>query len=89
MDQQSVTMCTLLRNNTRGCIKPVNEVLEKCLPERSREIPGFVVDVMIDLVDHMCTYDGEHLLGKFVIFYTGYSKKFVLSVWFIPRIVRV
>ncbi|XP_023023450.2 uncharacterized protein [Leptinotarsa decemlineata] len=61
IDETEETICSTVRNHFSRCLKPIVNVFEKCLPDKSRELPSFMVDTFISTSNHVCRIDGEHI----------------------------
>lgn len=56
------TVCSLLQEHIPKCSAPAKEMLIECLPERSKEIPALISDIIKSVSRYVCRSDGEHLL---------------------------
>ncbi|KAJ8964561.1 hypothetical protein NQ314_004865, partial [Rhamnusium bicolor] len=61
IDEESETMCSVIKTHFEKCSKPVVRLFEECLPEKSREIPSFVTRSILSVSEHLCKTDGEHI----------------------------
>ncbi|KAJ8940683.1 hypothetical protein NQ318_017733 [Aromia moschata] len=61
IDEESETMCSAVNNNFEKCVNPVVSLFEECLPEKSKDLPSFIVKSFISVSDYLCKTDGEHI----------------------------
>lgn len=40
------------------------KVFEECLPEKSKDVPAFLVKAVLSTSKYLCQADGEHIFGK-------------------------
>lgn len=65
IDLDTETLCSSVKSHAVECTQPAVDLFEECLPKESKEIPSFVVKLLMALSDYLCKSDGEHLLGKY------------------------
>ncbi|KAG5894170.1 hypothetical protein JTB14_001865 [Gonioctena quinquepunctata] len=61
IDETQETMCSTVKNHFAKCSKPLVNIFEKCLPEKSRDLPAFIVQTIVSTSNHICRIDGEHI----------------------------
>ncbi|KAJ8918618.1 hypothetical protein NQ315_013124 [Exocentrus adspersus] len=61
IEEDSETMCSAIKNHLEKCSKPIVNLFEECLPQKSRDIPAFVIKSMLATSDYLCKADGEHI----------------------------
>lgn len=61
IDEDSETICSTIENHFEKCSKPVVKVFEECLPEKSKDVPAFLVKAVLSTSKYLCQADGEHI----------------------------
>lgn len=67
IDSEDETMCMTMKNHFERCMKPMKDFFEECLPQKSRDIPDFVIKAFVNGADYICKADGEHIFGKYTL----------------------
>lgn len=63
VDQNTETACSAIKNHFLRCSKPFLELLENCVPEKSKEVPKLVFHAVNSGISYLCKTDGEHIFG--------------------------
>ncbi|KAJ8986009.1 hypothetical protein NQ317_013893 [Molorchus minor] len=61
IDENTETMCSAVKNHFERCIDPIVSIFEECLPERSKDLPSFIIKSTMAVSQHLCKTDGEHI----------------------------
>jgi hypothetical protein len=74
VDQNTETACSAIKNHFLRCSKPFLELLENCVPEKSKEVPKLVFHAVNSGISYLCKTDGEHIfeLANMCVFKTDY-----------------
>ncbi|XP_018568673.1 uncharacterized protein LOC108908959 [Anoplophora glabripennis] len=61
IDEDTETMCSAVENHFERCSKPVVKIFEECLPEKSKDVPAFIIKAILSVSKYLCKTDGEHI----------------------------
>lgn len=68
-DLEAETMCSFVKNHVEKCSRPIISMLEQCLPDKSKDLPSFLMKSAVSSIRYVCKIDGEHLFGKLSVYF--------------------